>query len=151
MTESLRTPTGRRYCAGIAILGILSLAGAPAASAAPTDSVLAIPIAGVATGVTGLYGEAFSQFITARTDTDTPGITQFLGGQRGCACVVHWRNLSTGLTGDTFAGFDPSPVWASPTAGIAATGSGVLVATATVSGAGLPITALPGAGVWTVP
>jgi len=122
------------------------LAGAPYAAAAPTDNVLTIPVAGIATGPTGLGGPLVAQHVTATTDTEMPGITRFSGTEGTCACMIHWRNLTTGAVGDANLWFGfPA------TGGTAITGSGILVATVTTSGVGWPITILPGAGFWTVP
>lgn len=130
----------------LAALTTMLLAGAPSAAAAPTDTVLPIPVAGIATGPTGLLLPLVGQHVTATTDPDLPGITRFAGTERACACAIHWRNLTTGATGTANLWFGP------PTSGgTAVTGSGILVATVTTSGVGWPITVLPGAGLWTVP
>lgn len=129
----------------LAVLVILFLAGAPSAAAAPTDTVLPIPVAGLATGPTGLGGPLVGQHVTATTDTDLPGITRFAGTERPCACAIHWRNLTTGATGTANLWFGPAT-----SGGTALTGSGVLVAIVTTSGYGWPITVLPGAGLWSV-
>lgn len=127
-------------------LAVAILAGAPHAAAAPTDNVLIIPVAGLATGPTGLRGPLVAQHVTATTGTETPGITRFSGTEGTCACMIHWRNLTTGAVGDANLWFGfPA------TGGTAITGSGILVATVTTSGVGWPITILPGAGFWTVP
>ncbi|QSE87888.1 hypothetical protein JWS13_04540 (plasmid) [Rhodococcus pseudokoreensis] len=141
-------PSSLRVAAGtvMVMLSAALLVGAPSAAAAPADTVLPIPVFGVATGPTGLGGPLVAQHVKARTDPDSPGSTRFVGAEYGCLCLVHWRNLSTGATGATGVGrpFDPRAV--------AVTGPGVLVATVTVSGlAGSPITVLPGAGAWIVP
>lgn len=122
------------------------LAGAPQAAAAPTGNILIIPVAGIATGPTGLAGPLVAQHVTATTDTEMPGITRFSGTEGACACMIHWRNLTTGATGDANLWFGLPT-----TGGTATTGSGILVATVTTSGGGWPITILPGAGFWTVP
>ncbi|MDX5970032.1 hypothetical protein SIM91_43520 [Rhodococcus opacus] len=130
----------------LVVLTTLFLAGAPSAAAVPTDTVLPLPVAGIATGPTGLYLPLVGQHVTATTDTELPGITRFAGTERHCACAIHWRNLTTGATGTANLWFG-----AGTSGGTAVTGSGVLVATVTTSGVGWPITVLPGAGLWTVP
>ncbi|WP_230091268.1 hypothetical protein [Rhodococcus sp. AQ5-07] len=117
------------------------------ASAEPVDTVLLIPVAGLATGPTGLGGPLVGQHVTATTDTERPGITEFRGTEGICACMVHWRNLTTGVAGTSNNFWFGLPA----TGATAITGSGVLVATVTTSGAGSPITVLPGAGLWIVP
>ncbi len=110
------------------------------ASAAPVDTVLPIPVAGLATGPTGLGGPLVGQHVTATTDTERPpGITEFRGTEGICACMVHWRNLTTGVAGTSNNFWFGLPA----TGATAITGSGVLVATVTTSGAGSPITVLP--------
>lgn len=130
----------------LAAFTVAILAGAPQAAAAPTGNVLIIPVAGIATGPTGLAGPLVAQHVTATTDTEMPGITRFSGTEGICACMIHWRNLTTGATGDANLWFGLPA-----TGGTATTGSGILVATVTTSGVGWPITILPGAGFWTVP
>ncbi|WP_244461520.1 hypothetical protein [Rhodococcus sp. ZPP] len=68
--------------------------------------------------------------------------------ETGCTGTVHWRNLTTGATGD--AEVRASNSQQSPPPAAAATGSGVLVATITL---GIPYstTFWPGMGMWTVP
>lgn len=134
--------------AGAALAALLL--AAPTATAASTDTVLPIPFAGMANGVTGLTYAPFSTYITARTDPGMPGITRFRCGEATyCAVVVHWYNVTTGASGATDLWLAPSPL------GVARTGSGVVVAAATAGGApgfpGTPTTFLPGAGTWTVP
>lgn len=146
------TPRSCRDCAVLGAVPVvlaalaLVLAGMPRAAAAPTDTVLPLPVAGVATGPTGLGGPLVAQHVTATTDPDTPGITRFAGTERPCACAIHWRNVTTGATGVANLWFGPRTSGAT-----AVTGSGILVATLTPSGNGWPITVLPGAGLWTVP
>lgn len=137
----------------VALLASLTLGPAPAA-AAPTDTILPIPIVGLATGPTGFPGPPVAMHVTARTDPSTPGTTLFLGTEMEyCGCVVLWRNLTTGASGrvDLWTPFAPHP-WPTDTA---QTGSGNLVATVAAGGApgGLlvPITILQGGGAWTVP
>lgn len=125
---------------------ILLISGASTASARPADTVLPLPVVGIATGPTGLGGPFVAQHLTATTDSDTPGLTWFHGTERACACMIHWRNLTTGAAGTTNLWFGPSPH-----GDVVETGTGVLVATVTASGAVLPITFVPGAGLWTVP
>lgn len=130
----------------LTVLAAASITGTSHASATPVDTVLPIPVAGLATGPTGLGGPLVGQHVTAVTDTDQPGITHFRGTEGTCACMIHWRNLTTGAAGtaNLWFGFPA-------TGGTATTGSGILVATVTTSGAGNPITILPGAGLWIVP
>lgn len=133
-------------CAVLAVFAIPFFTGTPSAAAAPSDSVLPIPVVGLATGPTGLGGPLVAQHVTVTTDPEFPGITRFAGTERPCACAIHWRNLTTGATGTANLWFGPG------TSGeTAVTGSGTLVATVTASGAGWPITVLPGAGLWFVP
>ncbi|SCC70231.1 MULTISPECIES: hypothetical protein [Rhodococcus] len=149
-----RTRSTRRVAlcrrVGIVVLATLATAVATSmsrASAAPVDTVLPIPVAGLATGPTGLGGPLVGQHVTATTDTERPGITEFRGTEGICACMVHWRNLTTGVAGTSNNFWFGLPA----TGATAITGSGVLVATVTTSGAGSPITVLPGAGLWIVP
>lgn len=130
----------------LTVLAAVAITGVTRASAAPVDTVLPIPVAGLATGPTGLGGPLVGQHVTATTDTERPGITEFRGTEGICACMIHWRNLTTGATGasNLWFGFPA-------TGGTAITGSGVLVATVSASGVGSPITVLPGAGLWIVP
>lgn len=127
------------------------LLAAPVVRAAPTDEVLAVPIAGLFNGATGLTGPPAIAYITARTDPDEPGVTRFRCDENPstvCPVVVHWVNLSTGASGAADLWFGPSPK------GEARTGSGRVAAVVTAGGVpGLltPITLLPGAGVWSVP
>lgn len=151
-----RTALRRRGAAAVAAIPVafvVSLStGLPTAGAASTDTVLPVPIVGLATGPTGLPGPLLAHHVTARTDPAAPGTTAFLGTETPyCLCVVHWRNLTTGAAGvwhSTYA-LTPSPTH------VAQTGSGILVATVTAGGApGYPLTPatlLPGGGTWTVP
>ncbi|MFC9517053.1 hypothetical protein ACFTSD_15080 [Nocardiaceae bacterium NPDC056970] len=112
------------------------------AAAAPTDTVLAIPVAGLSVGVTGLPSSGYF-YLTATTDPDTPGVTR-LGPYTGVH--VHWRNISTGAVGVAYLDnrFGTSIV----------TGSGTVVASVTIPPVGPGyriIAATPGAGAWTVP
>lgn len=127
----------------------------PTAGAATTDTVLPVPVVGLATGPTGFPGPPVAQHVTARTDPAAPGTTLFVGTEIPyCVCVIHWRNLTTGAAG--VAGAWPAP-WAPtpPPRDVIQTGSGVLVAAVTAGGApGYPLTPatlLPGGGTWTVP
>lgn len=120
--------------------------GVSTAAAAPADTVLPVPVVGIATGPTGLGGPLVAQHLTATTDPDMPGLTRFSGTERTCACMIHWRNLTTGGAGTTNLWFGPAPH-----GDVVDTGAGILVATVTASGAVGPITFLPGAGVWLVP
>lgn len=147
------TPTSARRlrsraAGGVALaaFAIILVSGASHAAAAPTDTVLPVPVAGLATGPTGLAGPLVAQHVTVTTDTEQPGITRFSGTERTCACMIHWHNLTTGATGTSNLWFGLPA-----TGGPAITGSGILVATVTTSGVGGPITALPGAGLWIVP
>ncbi|MFV9455342.1 hypothetical protein ACNJ7E_18100 [Rhodococcus sp. NM-2] len=130
---------GATLAAALTIPGVLLLSGAPTAAAAPIDTVLPGP-------VVGLTGPVASGHVMVRTDTDSPGITRFLGTGGRCACVVHWRNVSTGASGSADLRSGPGHSRA-----MVFTGPGVLVATVTAVGvAGAPITLLPGVGAWTV-
>lgn len=126
--------------AAAALAGALSLAAQPA-TAAPTDTVFQIPVAGVSIGPTGFPG-AGAFYMTATTDPDTPGVTR-LGPYTGT--VVQWRNVSTGESGTVYVdkAYDT----------YVRTGSGTVVASATIpDGPGYRLLAvMPGAGVWTVP
>ncbi|MFD4292907.1 hypothetical protein ACFWQG_06765 [Rhodococcus sp. NPDC058532] len=107
------------------------------AAAAPTDTVFAIPGSGFGVGVTGLPS-AGTYYLTATTDTDAPGVTRF-GPYTDV--FVHWRNISTGAAGVAYLR-DGAEV---------ETGSGTVVALATLpDGYGL-LASTPGAGAWTVP
>ncbi|WP_454836932.1 hypothetical protein [Rhodococcus qingshengii] len=130
----------------LTVIGLIVLVGPPRAAGAPVETVLPIPVAGLATGPTGLAGPLVAQHVTAATDTAEPGVTHFRGTEGTCACMIHWRNLATGAAGT-------SNLWFGLPAADerAVTGSGVLIAAVTTSGAGGPITALPGAGLWLVP
>lgn len=133
--------------AGIALAALLA---APTVSAAPTDTVLPIPFAGLTNGPTGFANPPSSKYITVRTDPDEPGITRFrCGASPYCDVVVHWRNLSTGASGAADLLFGPTAP------GVTQTGSGTVVAAFTAGGVpgypGTPTTLLPGAGAWTVP
>lgn len=148
MTDSARSriranPRRRLLAAGIATLALVGAAigGAPAVSAAPVDTVLPIPVAG--NRISFMYMtwmQVCQGRVIARTDTETPGLTYFRM-EDGCGGVVHWRNLTTGATGDAEVGA-PSP----PAA--VATGSGVLAAVITM---GTTVTFWPGMGTWNVP
>lgn len=118
----------------------LLLAAHPAA-AAPTDTVFPIPVAGLGVGVTGLLSPGYF-YLTATTDTDTPGVTRF-GPYTGVH--VHWRNLSSGAAGVAYI----NNRYGTPVE----TGSGTVAAVVTISDAiGYRILAsTPGAGAWTVP
>lgn len=140
---ALRRATG---VVALTLFAAVAITGMQRASSAPVDTVLIIPVAGLATGPTGLGGPLVGQHVTATTDTERPGITEFSGTEGICACVIHWRNLTTGVTGTSNLWFGLPA-----TGGTAITGSGVLVATVTTSGVGSPITVLPGAGLWIVP
>ncbi|PQP19026.1 hypothetical protein C5613_31520 [Rhodococcus opacus] len=134
--------------AGIALAALLL--AAPPVSAAPTDTVLPIPFAGLTNGPTGFTNLPSSTYITASTDPDEPGITRFrCGAYPYCDVFVHWRNLATGTSGAA------DLLYGSSTRGIAQTGSGTVVAAFTAGGMpgypGTPTTFLPGAGVWAVP
>ena len=147
MFRTALMPRSMTALAGIAVAALLL--AAPPVSAAPTDTVLAIPFAGMTNGPTGFTNSPSSTYITVRTDPDEPGITRFrCGVSLYCDLVVHWRNLSTGAGGaaDLLYGLSR---------GVAQTGSGMVVAAFTAGGApgypGTPTTLLPGAGVWAVP
>jgi hypothetical protein len=130
--------------AAVAVAAALTFLSAHIAAATPVDTPFPIPAAGLMPPdpIWRTPGPA-GGWIIARTDPSSPGITHFVAIGMGCgACVVHWRNLSTGDVGDDFAYVHPT----SP----AVTGSGVLVATVSIAGAS-PLTILPGAGAWTVP
>lgn len=141
--------------AAVPVAFLVSLTtGLPTAGAAPTDTVLPIPVVGLATGPTGFPGPPVAQHVTARTDPAEPGTTLFLGAETlYCACTVQWRNLTTGAAGvvNIWTPYAPKP---SP-GDVARTGSGVLVAVVTAGGVpGYPLTPatlLPGGGTWTVP
>lgn len=141
MPRTRSTARARGITSGLTatVSAALLLAGAPSAAATPTDTVLPVPVAGLGKGLIG-------QHVTARTDTESPGITRFLGTGGRCTCVVHWRNLSTGATGST-----DLRLGLHRCRGTAFTGRGILVATVAAGGAGTPITVLPGAGQWIVP
>lgn len=148
MFRTALTLRGMTTLAGIALAALLL--AAPPVSAAPTDTVLPIPFAGLTNGPTGLTNPPASSYITVRTDPAEPGITRFrCGAYTSCDLVVHWRNLSTGASGaaDLFYGSRPP--------GVVQTGSGTVVAVFTAGGVpgylGTPTTLLPGGGVWAVP
>ncbi|WJJ14418.1 hypothetical protein P9990_26775 (plasmid) [Prescottella equi] len=117
----------------VAGAGAVLLVTAQPAVAAPTDTVFPIPVVWVGLGVTNLPAGDI-EYITARTDPATPGVTRFTGAAR----AVHWRNLSTGANGSVMVGWPSVEV---------RTGPGIVVATA----AGWGWTILAGAGGWTVP
>ncbi|QBJ97396.1 hypothetical protein ERC79_16715 [Rhodococcus sp. ABRD24] len=125
----------------VAGTGAALLLAAQPAAAAPTDTVLPIPVAGISVGVTALPSSGYF-YLTATTDPDTPGVTR-LGPYAGVH--VHWRNISTGAVGVVYLDnrYGTSVV----------TGSGTVVAVATMSDSlGYRIlAATPGAGAWTVP
>jgi hypothetical protein len=134
--------------AGIALAALLL--AAPPVSAAPTDTVLPIPFAGLTNGPTGFSNAPSSTYITVVTNADEPGITRFrCVADSYCELVVHWRNLSTGESGAA------DLLYGSSTPGVTRTGSGTVVAAFTAGGArgypGTPTTLLPGGGVWAVP
>lgn len=155
MSHTALRRRGAATVAAIPVAFLMSLsAGLPTAGAAPTDTVLPVPVVGLATGPTGFPGPPVAQHVTARTDPAAPGTTLFLGTEMlYCACTVHWRNVTTGATGvvNLWTPFAPHP-WPTDTA---QTGSGVLAATITAGGVpgipGTPTTLLPGGGTWTVP
>ncbi|BAH49615.1 hypothetical protein [Rhodococcus opacus] len=131
------------------VVGIYAF-GAASVSAAPVDTTLPIPVAGIHISALA-YWPTSRMDVVASTDTMSPGITTFSGSNSaisntGCACFVHWRNVSTGAGGTTdVAGNNPVSV---------VTGSGLVVAGATFHSAGFPgidVTVIPGAGTWTVP
>jgi hypothetical protein len=147
MFRTASMPRSMTTLAGIALAALLL--AAPPASAAPTDTVLPIPFAGLTNGPTGFTNPPSSTFISVLTDPDEPGITRFrCGAYPYCDLVVHWRNLSTGASGAADLLYGPSR-------GVAQTGSGTVVAAFTAGGMpgylGTPTTLLPGAGVWPVP
>ncbi len=112
------------------------------AAAAPTDTVLPIPLAGFSLAPLPYAGAGY---VVASTDPETPGITRFEPASRFCCVFIHWRNLSTGAADAVYLDY-PSVD--------ARTGSGVVVATVTVPPGPpgyLMITVLPGAGGWIVP
>ncbi|QBJ94930.1 hypothetical protein ERC79_02340 [Rhodococcus sp. ABRD24] len=92
---------GAATVAAIPVAFVMSFpAGLSTAGAAPTDTVLPVPVVGLATGPTGFPGPPVAQRVTARTDPAAPGTTLFLGTEMlYCACAVHWRNVTTGATG----------------------------------------------------
>lgn len=146
IARMIRIRSNAAVCAALAVFTIQLSIGTPGAAAIPTDNVLPIPVVGLATGPTGLGGPLVAQHVTVTTAPESPGITRFAGTERPCACAIHWRNVTTGATGTANLWFGPG------TSGeTAVTGSGTLVATVTASGAGWPITILPGAGLWFVP
>lgn len=133
-----------RLGAAVTVAAALTLLGAHIAAVTPVDTPFPIPAAGLTAPdpIWRTPGPA-GGWIIARTDPSAPGLTHFVAIGLGCgACVVHWRNLSTGDVGDAAAYVHPSV----PTV----TGSGVLVATVSIAGASA-LTILPGAGAWTVP
>ena len=122
-------------------LGVLFLGVAPVATAAPTDTVLPVPVIGITNLPTGFLSPVYSQ-VTVRTDPEAPGITEFA---EYCVCTVHWRNLTTGAAGAVSPSRFTGPVL---------TGSGTVVTVLTVNGLSDRVgvlTALPGAGTWNVP
>ncbi|EKT82183.1 hypothetical protein COO55_32355 [Rhodococcus opacus] len=122
-------------------LGALFLGVAPVATAAPTDTVLPVPVIGITNLPTGFLSPVYSQ-VMVRTDPEAPGMTEFV---EYCVCTVHWRNLTTGAAGAVVPSRSTGPVL---------TGSGTVVAVLTVNGwSDRPgvLTALPGAGTWNVP
>ncbi|WP_430336195.1 hypothetical protein [Rhodococcus sp. ACT016] len=126
----------------VAGAGLALLLVAQPAAAAPTDTVLPIPVAGISVGVTGLPSSGYF-YLTATTDPDTPGVTR-LGPYTGVH--VHWRNISTGAAGVAYLDnrYGTSVV----------TGSGTVIASVTIppDGPGYrTLAATPGAGTWTVP
>ena len=140
----------RLRAAGITTLATLTAAivGAPSASAAPVDTVLPVPVAGNTLSFQYATWMGICQDrAIARTHTATPGLTYFRM-ETGCTGTAHWRNLTTGATGDAEVRASNSPPSPPPVA--AATGSGVLVATITL---GIPYstTFWPGMGMWNVP
>ncbi|CAM3241152.1 Tat pathway signal sequence domain protein [Prescottella defluvii] len=131
-----------RRASVVAGAGAALLLAAQPATAAPTDTVLPIPVAGISVGVTGLPSSGYF-YLTATTDPDTPGVTR-LGPYTGVH--VHWRNISTGAAGVVYLDnrYGTSVV----------TGSGTVVASITIppEGPGYRIlAATSGAGAWTVP
>ncbi len=120
----------------VAGAGAALLLVAHPAAAAPTDTVFAIPGSAFGLGANRLPG-SYSFYLTATTDTDTPGVTRFGPYARA---FLHWRNISTGAAGVAYLG-EGTPV---------ETGSGTVVALATLPGYGL-LASTPSAGVWTVP
>jgi len=145
MFRTASMPRSVTTLVGIALAALL-LAAQPV-SAAPTDTVLPIPFAGLTNGPTGFTNQPSNTYITVRTDPDEPGITRFRCAYLYCDLVVHWRNLSTGASGAADLLYGPSP-------GVAQTGSGTVIAAFTAGGRpgypGTPTTLLPGAGVWAV-
>ncbi len=98
MFRTALMPRSMTTVAGTAL--VVLLLAAPPVSAAPTDTVLAIPFAGLTNGPTGFTNSPSSTDITVRTDPDEPGITRFrCGAFLYCDFVVHWRNISTGASG----------------------------------------------------
>ncbi|NLE82792.1 MAG: hypothetical protein GX610_25110 [Rhodococcus sp.] len=133
----------RVLAVGVATLALTGgvIGGAPTVAAEPVDTVLPIPVAGNRISFMLMTWMHVCQGrVIARTDTETPGVTHFRMEDR-CGGVVHWRNLTTGATGDAEVGA-PSPPKA------VATGSGMLVAVVTM---GHTVTFWPGMGTWNVP
>lgn len=129
----------------VAGAGVALLLVAHPAAAVPTDTVFAIPVAGLAlsVGSSELPRSGYT-YVTATTDTDTPGVTR-LGPDVGVH--VHWRNISTGAAGVAYLGNRDGT--------LVETGSGTVVAVATAPSPNviifLIVLSTPGAGVWTVP
>lgn len=129
--------------AAVTVAAALTLLAAPTVAATPVDTPFPIPAFGLTPPdpIWRTPGPA-GGWIIAKTDPSTPGVTHFVSVGLACtACVVHWRNLSTGDVGD-------APAYVSPSAPTV-TGSGVLVATVSIAGAST-LTILSGAGAWTV-
>ncbi|MFC9519170.1 hypothetical protein ACFTSD_25875 [Nocardiaceae bacterium NPDC056970] len=139
MTRQLRRAFGVGVGAGIVVL-----AAAGPAAAAPCDTVFPIPLAGVGISAPGLP-TAGAGYLIAGTDTEMPGVTRFRPAGIYCCVVIHWRNLSTGMADTVYLGYPSVDAY---------TGSGVVVATVTpppVTPGYVPLAILPGAGIWTVP
>jgi hypothetical protein len=131
----------RLRCIAIATgaAAVALLFGATPATAAPTETVLAVPLAGIGVGVTGLPSAGY-YYITATTDPDTPGVTRF-GPYAGV--FVHWRNISTGAAGVTYLDAPGADV---------RTGPGIVFAAVTLrDDPGPRGVYVPGAGAWSVP
>ncbi|ORM02879.1 hypothetical protein A5N72_16975 [Prescottella equi] len=136
----------RRATVVVAGAGAALLLAAQPAAAAPTDTVLSVPISALAfsTGSSEPPRSGYT-YVTATTDPDTPGVTR-LGPYIGVH--VHWRNLSTGAAGVAYLGDHDGT--------LVETGSGTVAAVATapggVDGINYRIWVItPGAGTWTVP
>lgn len=136
---------------GAALLTMIGLSsvGAPSASAVPVDTMFPVPVAGIHISAYA-HWPAGSAHVVATTDTTMPGLTKFTRTSAyspapGCACVVNWRNLTTGAAGTTdLLGNTQAPV---------TTGSGQLIGAATFHSylGGIDVTFLPGVGAWVVP